>query len=321
MTTTKTTALQLADSSALDMLLDPSKFEHMQRVAGLFAGSALVPEHLKLPDVFIGLQIALRTGQDPLTVLQSMYVVSGKPGWSATYLIARANQSGAFRDPLDWEVSGAAWKGSEPGDMVVRCYATSASGKQVSASASMQMAKAEGWLRNPKYKSMPEQMLRYRAATFLVRLYCPEVMLGMSDQYELADIEASEQPPREVVHVVEAATVEAAKPTKGMAALAAALPPEPTVVFSSASIFAPAMPEAAQESLLGDEDDADKDQLLSFIADAEEELQQVGHAGALRTVREETGRLKGVDKRCGLATLKTYLDALSSAIDRVTQAV
>jgi hypothetical protein len=48
----------------------------------------------------------------------------------------------------------------------------------VEATATMEMAEADGWTKNPKYRSMPEHMLRWRAAAMLVRLYVPEVLLG-----------------------------------------------------------------------------------------------------------------------------------------------
>jgi len=56
----------------------------------------------------------------------------------------------------------------------------------------MKMAKAEGWSKNKKYQTMPELMLQYRAATFLVRLYCPEVLSGMPTSDEVEDLRFAE---------------------------------------------------------------------------------------------------------------------------------
>ena len=221
-----TTALSTSVESPLDIYMDPDRFEHLQRVAGLFVGSMLVPEHLKLPDVVIGLQIAHRTRQDALTVLQSMHAVKGKPGWAATYLIARANTSGTFAGPLDWVVEGS---GDE---LEVECFGLLAgSERRVAARVSMAMAKAEGWTSNAKYRSMPEQMLRYRSATFLVRLYCPEILLGLPVADEVEDVQAAEAaPPRP--HVIEA---QPQQPQRGMAGLAAALDAAPTTADMATS--------------------------------------------------------------------------------------
>lgn len=57
----------------------------------------------------------------------------------------------------------------------------------------MKMAAAEGWMSNPKWKNMPEQMLFYRAAAFFARMYCPSELLGAIVEGEPEDIEASRQ--------------------------------------------------------------------------------------------------------------------------------
>lgn len=164
------------------MMTDTGRFEHMFRVAKVFAGSQLVPKHLqgKVEDVMIALNIADRLGEDPLTVMQSIYIVSGKAGWSASYMIARINGSGLIKGRITWDVEGAGK------DLKVTAKATLAdTGEVVTAPVSMQMAMAEGWTSNKKYQSMPDMMLRYRSAAMLQRLYFPEVMLGMKTAEEI----------------------------------------------------------------------------------------------------------------------------------------
>lgn len=162
-------------------IMDPVQFEHMQRVGKMLALSPLFPEHLRKGglDVAIAngvlvINMAMRLREDPLTVAQNIYFVGGKPGWMTTYLIAKANQHGAFDGPIDWKTEG---KGA---DLSVMAYATlSRSGRVVSVVCDMALARAEGWTSNKKYSTMPEQMLRYRSATWLIRLYCPEVLVGV----------------------------------------------------------------------------------------------------------------------------------------------
>jgi hypothetical protein len=57
----------------------------------------------------------------------------------------------------------------------------------------MEMAKLEGWLDKPgsKWKTMPELMLKYRAAAFFGRLYAPEIMMGLYSADEVVDIAAN----------------------------------------------------------------------------------------------------------------------------------
>lgn len=179
-----TTAIATRPAS---LLMDVEAFNHMQRVGKMLALSPLFPEHLRKGGIDVAIangvlvmNMASRLQEDPLTVAQNIYFVGGKPGWSAIYMIGKANQHSVFRDTIDWEISGQ-------GDTLsVTAFAVLAStGKRVSTVCDFAMAKAEGWTKNAKYQSMPEQMLRYRSATFLIRLYCPEVMMGLPTTTEL----------------------------------------------------------------------------------------------------------------------------------------
>ena len=52
------------------------------------------------------------------------------------------------------------------------------------------MAKLEGWStkEGSKWKTMPELMIRYRAAAFFGRQYCPDLLLGLMTTEEARDI-------------------------------------------------------------------------------------------------------------------------------------
>lgn len=61
------------------------------------------------------------------------------------------------------------------------------------------MAKDEGWYgRNPKWKTIPQLMLRYRAASWLIRTTDPGVMMGFQTREELEDAEYTEITPDNV---------------------------------------------------------------------------------------------------------------------------
>jgi hypothetical protein len=168
-------------------LMNPARFDHMYRIGRMLASSALWPAHLKgrnpeegAANGMLCLNMAERLREDPLTVAQNIYFVSGKPGWNTTYMIAKANMHGVFSDPIDWDV-----KGTGDNLSVTAFGLMKGTGKRVEVTCGMAMAKAEGWTKNSKYQSMPEQMLRYRSAAFLIRLYAPEVMIGVPAQIEL----------------------------------------------------------------------------------------------------------------------------------------
>lgn len=169
---------------------DKTNFEHAQRVAKMLATSDLVPQQFKnnIPNVMLALEMANRIGANPLMVMQNLYVVHGKPGWSSSFIIASINASGKY-SPLRFVVTGE-------GDAAT-CFAWAydlATGEKLEGpKVSIQMAKDEGWYNKngSKWKTMPELMLRYRSAAFFGRLYAPEIMMGMQTTEEVTDFTAT----------------------------------------------------------------------------------------------------------------------------------
>lgn len=180
-----------AGTSADDILSSPAAFRHAMDLAATLARSQLLPAAFrgKPEDVFMAIMLARRMGEDVFTILSNVHFVNGKPGWAAPFLIARANGSGVFRDELAWETTG------EGDELAVTCSGVlKKSGQRVAKVVSMRMARADGWTRNTKYTSIPEQMLSYRAATFLIRLYCPSILYGLHTTDEWEDVAASRRP-------------------------------------------------------------------------------------------------------------------------------
>ena len=169
------------------------RFEHFQRVAVALSKSNLVPVAFQnnAPNCLIALDMADRLQANPMAVMQSLYVVHGKPSWSASFLIAMINSCGRF-DSLRFVITGE----GDARQCVAVTKARSSSEVLESPPVSIGMAKAEGWVgRNgSKWKTMPELMLRYRAATFWSRLYAPELTLGMQTQEEVIDVEGADTP-------------------------------------------------------------------------------------------------------------------------------
>jgi len=172
-------------------------FELVQRQAKMLSASTLVPKEFQgnMGNCAIALNIAKRLGADPFMVIQNIDIIHGRPSFRATFLIAMVNASGRFT-PLQFRMSGegqnrscVAWaKDKETGEIV--------EGTEIT----MAMAKAEGWSTKSgsKWLTMPEQMLRYRAAAFFARIYAPDITLGMQTSEELRDIE----PVRNVTPIV-----------------------------------------------------------------------------------------------------------------------
>lgn len=200
----------IAKPPQTSLLSDPDRLERALAQAEKLALSPLVPEHLRsnkdaaIANFVLCMDMAERLRENPLAVMQSIYFVRGKPGWNASYMISRANQSGRFKSGIRWDIKGGDGVVEASGaqrlkDYKVTSFAMLASdGSRVDAEISMQDAFLQGWTKRgkdgapSKYETMGRQMLQYRAATLLVRLYCPEVMLGYSVVEELEDVAVSE---------------------------------------------------------------------------------------------------------------------------------
>lgn len=169
-------------------LITKDGFELAQRTATVLSKSDLVPKQFQnnLPNCIIAINMANRIGADPLMVMQNLYVVHGKPSWSSTFLISAINFSKKYKGALKFELSGE-------GD-ARQCIAwvTDLDGERLESPAvSIAMAKKEGWYSKTgsKWQTMPELMLRYRAAAFFSRIYCPEITMGMHTIDEVQDVE------------------------------------------------------------------------------------------------------------------------------------
>lgn len=165
-------------------------FALIQRQANLLASSSLVPKEYQgnVPNCVIALNMANRIGADPLMAIQNLYVVHGRPGWSSQFLIACFNQNPAF-SALRYEFKGEEGKDS----WACRAYAVEKATETVLYGTwiSIALAKAEGWegKDRSKWKTMPEQMLRYRAAAWFIRAYAPEIAMGLHTADELREID------------------------------------------------------------------------------------------------------------------------------------
>jgi len=160
-------------------------FEHAWRVANMFATSTMVPEQFQgnTANCMIALNYAHRTGLDPFMLMQKMYVIHGKPSIETQLQIALFNKSPRYT-ALKFNVN--------ENKTSCTAYATEIrTGEVVTGpEVTIEMAKKEGWYQKKmsKWQTMPELMLRYRAAAFFIRLYAPETTLGMYSVEEMMDI-------------------------------------------------------------------------------------------------------------------------------------
>lgn len=208
---------------------DSEQFATMQRICSMLASSDLVPEIYRVSEkttkekaianCMIAVETAQRIGASPLLVMQNLYIVEGKPGWSAKFLTATVNACGRF-SPMryritslgtlkDVEYTEYVWsqeakkkvpqktKLAGPIDnLECIAYTTERGSDEVleSVPVTVEMAIKEGWYtkKGSKWPVMTKLMLQYRAVTYWTSAYAPEISMGMKTREELEDIEEIE---------------------------------------------------------------------------------------------------------------------------------
>lgn len=193
------------------------QFETYQRIAKPLSESNFVPAAYKgnIGDCIIAVEMAARLNVFPLTVMQNLCVVKGNPTWKSKFLIGCVNTCGRYttldyRIAIDGTVGNVKYKTWEkdkngknhevlkpfehPGLDNLTCVAFATEKKTgkvlTSPPVSIRMAVQEGWYTkdSSKWPSMPELMLRYRAASFWVSSFAPEISMGFRTEEEQRDI-------------------------------------------------------------------------------------------------------------------------------------
>lgn len=211
----QTQALAVPQIMSPEIARETAAFDLAQRTAKLMAASTFVPTSYKdsVPNCFIAQEIARRLDINVLMVMQNLYIPPGGiPAWKSQFLVAMANPF--LVGPMDWEITvlkpekvsvevkvtrdraeGGKLERWDMPNISVRAYGTFRSDGKVryGTPATTTMAVMEGWTRNPKYQSMPELMMSWRAAAFFVRAYFPDRLFGFYTEDEIDQDKRIEQ--------------------------------------------------------------------------------------------------------------------------------
>ncbi len=169
-----------------------------------------------LSNCVIALNIANRLNADALMVMQNLYIIEGRPAWSSQFIMAAINSCGCFSSlrfelkdlgEKEVEYQETQWNNGRKNIVTKKvkindmsCFAwveekgsVDLDGKPVilkSSVITVEMAVKEGWYQKngSKWQTMPEQMLRYRAASFFGRVYAPELLMGLKSEEEERDL-------------------------------------------------------------------------------------------------------------------------------------
>ena len=181
-----------------NLLQNTKALAMINRLADRYANSNMVPDTYRgKPDnCFVALELASRMDVSPVLVMSNLYIVQGKPSWAGQACKALIDGSGKFRDS-EYIMTG------NKGDSTFGCFlqaTRTSTGKLINGTEiTLKMAQDEGWSTKSgsKWKTMPEQMLKYRAASFFARTECPECLMGFQTVEEVQDVHGYEQEQRQ----------------------------------------------------------------------------------------------------------------------------
>lgn len=148
--------------------------------------STLVPQQFQNnpANCLIALEQSNRLNISPMAVMQNLYIVQGKPSFSSSFVIGLINASGKYDMELQFDEEE---KDGKP--YACTCWTEKDGRKVTGIKITMDMAEKEGWSKKngSKWVTIPQVMLRYRAASFFARMNCPELSIGLYTKEELDD--------------------------------------------------------------------------------------------------------------------------------------
>lgn len=166
--------------------------DKMMEMATMLAKSTIVPqEYRNRPEnVFLALDTANRLGMSPLSIMNGMYVVQGRPNFSGSFIAGLLKSTPLFSDV---ELIWVGEKGKDTWGCYVQGIETRTGKLLKGVTVDIKMAKGEGWTRNTKWQTMPELMLTYRAYSFFGRTHASELLSGIYDKDEMEDVRLLKQ--------------------------------------------------------------------------------------------------------------------------------
>lgn len=149
-----------------------------KRLADGLCTSAFAPKHLRdnPVDAAVTIMKGVALGLDPIAAMEAIYVIGGRPA-----LYARAMLAAVLRAGHD------VWVEEASDEAVTVCGRRRGSEHVQSSTWTIERAKLAGYLRNPKYSSEPQAMLRAKATAEVCRMVGADALTGLS--YAAEEIE------------------------------------------------------------------------------------------------------------------------------------
>jgi hypothetical protein len=192
------------DRAPLAFGVTPQNFEDAWRWASYAAQSLLVPKDYrnKPYDILTAVQLGTEIGLPPMTALQSIAVINGRPGIFGDGLLALILVSPLYGDHVEYfEVGGARQAGLTLEDLkadttrAVCSFVRRGKPEPVTRTFSVGQAKKAGLLgKEGPWQQYPDRMLQMRARSFAARDAFPDVLKGVHSVEELQDVPADDAP-------------------------------------------------------------------------------------------------------------------------------
>jgi hypothetical protein len=183
--------------SSTPMMLNVEMMREIYQIASIFSASNLVPECYRGGDKSVGrancfaaLSMGFELGIAPMQALSHIVVVNGRPAIDGQLAISLANKRAPIKGGIQYE------EGGEGDAMFCTAFAIdAATQKRREYTITIGDAKKAGWLSRSSshWQKDPKLMLRYRAASYLVRTSYPEAVMGLHTIDELQDAQAAKQ--------------------------------------------------------------------------------------------------------------------------------
>jgi len=169
-----------SDAAAAGLIRWAEAAVSAHNLATSLCATTFVPTHFqgKPGDGTAAILLGAEVGLTPISALQAIYVISGKPAMYARTMVALVQAAGH-------EV----WTEDETDKSVTVVGQRKGSTHEHRSTWTLDRAKIAGYTKNAKYQSDPQAMLWARAASDVCRRMAPDVLAGIANSVEELDEE------------------------------------------------------------------------------------------------------------------------------------
>lgn len=172
---------EIATQRGLDKLAyEPGDAAQAFQMAKWICASGLYDTFRKPEAAFMVMAKGKELGMSALQAIDGMHIISSKVTMAAQSMVALVKNSGAanYFKCVHTDAESATWETLRKDDPT---------GEAVRATFTIEQAKKRGYTNKKNWKEMPENMLRWRAASELARLEYPEIIMGLYTSEEMID--------------------------------------------------------------------------------------------------------------------------------------